>query len=203
LELGGQLDRSGDRNVVRGQRGSSWDPTVIGPLDRCLRCWTPVSTDRGYCRTCGKTTLVFSTPVDAQGQACFRHADRVASRFCCLCSRPICEECKAKETFPMTTVASLWHCRECVAESSGLESEFFATLKRAGSCAKDGDTPAAFSCKTCSLPLCLSCAYFTAKGLFRKRVDDGPFCLACFRMATLLRSRQHWFSGHDVSPAML
>jgi hypothetical protein len=191
-----------NRGWVAMARGSTWDPNVPGPLDRCLRCWTPAEQDRAYCLTCGRVSLVFSNQADAK-ESCYAHSDRAARRFCCLCARPVCAECNAEETYSVASGISLWHCRECRAECHGLENEFFATIQRSGTCAKHSDLSAVVDCKVCGLPICLSCTYFTVKGILRRTIADGPFCLSCFRGAVAGTRIKRWFSGHDVSPALL
>ena len=184
-------------------RGSSWNPNVVGPLDRCPRCWAPVAQDFAYCYTCGKTSLVFkSLPVEHRGQ-CYRDGTHPAEWTCCLCRQPICRQCCARETNPFTGAGPLWHCRQCVDAASAIETTFFALLSATRCCSKHRDIPAAFACKDCKLPLCLSCAYFTSKGILARKVGDGPYCLGCFRTFTVMHRRRRWFSGHDVAHALL
>jgi hypothetical protein len=187
---------------MASDHGSSWDPNVVGPVDRCLRCWTPIAQDLAYCATCGHATLVFHSLPLEDGEPCSVHNDRAAEWTCCLCERPICRECCALETHPFTTVGPLWHCQHCIDAAKAIEAKYFRTLAERNCCSKHTDLPTAFTCKRCGLPLCLSCAYFTAKGLFKKRVNDGPYCLGCFRMATVGRERGVWFSGHDLAPGL-
>ena len=182
--------------------GSTWDPNIVGPLDRCLRCWTPVNNDVAYCLTCGKATMVFTAAAAPPegGQSCVHHPGVQAQRFCCLCMNAICEQCNGNESFSFTMGSSLWHCRPCCQEAERLEKQFFAVLSRDHCCSKHRDTQAAFECKKCSLPLCLSCTYFTVKGWLRKTVADGPFCIGCFRTwRPRDRNGNQWFSG-DVAP---
>jgi hypothetical protein len=183
--------------------GSSWNPTVVGPLDRCPRCWTPIGEELAYCQTCGKTSLVFNSLPVTSGERCFHHKDSPAEWTCCLCARPVCHECCDHVTTPLTTAGPLWWCRRCVHAARELEARFLVTLAGSNCCAKHRDIVKAFSCKTCGIPLCLSCTYFTAKGLFKERPVAGPYCLACFRMATPGRTREHWFSGHDMPAGFL
>jgi hypothetical protein len=84
-----------------------------------------------------------------------------------------------------------------------IEAKFFEALAKSNCCAKHRDLVRAFNCKTCGIQLCLSCTYFTAKDFFTKRPAEGPYCLACFRMATVGSKRDHWFSGHDATAEFL
>jgi hypothetical protein len=188
---------------MSSDHGSSWDPRVVGPLDRCATCWTPLNQERAYCNLCGHVSLAFrSLPVE-DGRRCVAHATRKTEWTCCLCGDPICKACCASETHPMTSIGPMWHCERCVAAAKVLASSFAETVRRTGSCIKHRDVPMAFTCVTCQEPLCLSCTYFSAKGFFKKRPAGAPYCLGCFRMATLKSSREDWFSGHDVAPAFL
>jgi len=188
---------------MSNDHGSSWNPTVIGPFDRCLRCWTPFREDLGYCAMCGKASLVFTSYPQNRGQRCSNHPETSAQWTCCLCRKPICEECCDHVIRPITSIGQLWHCRKCVNETKAIEAGFFETLRDKNCCAKHRDVVAAFTCKKCGIQLCLSCTYFTVKGIFKKRPDDGSFCLMCFRMAAIGHNRNKWFSGHDVAPALL
>jgi len=184
---------------MENDHGSSWNPNVVGPLDQCSRCWTPIAQDLAYCVTCGHVSLAFnSLPLD-HGEPCNVHKDRAAEWTCCLCQRPICRECCAKETNPFTSFGPLWHCRDCINSAKTIEVKYFKTLAEKNCCSKHMHVLSAFTCKSCGLPLCPSCAYFTAKGIFRKNPNDGPYCLSCFRLATLGGNRNVWFSGHDLS----
>jgi hypothetical protein len=183
--------------------GSSWNPNVVGPLDRCSRCWTPIGHDLAYCATCGLVSLSFhSLPVE-EGRPCGFHNGRAAEWTCCLCQTPICKSCCDHETNPMSAVAPHWHCRHCVTGAKSAETGFFETLAEKRCCSRHMLLPMAFTCKSCDLPLCLSCSYFTAKGVFKKKPHEGPYCLRCFRMATLGGKRDVWFSGHDIAPGFL
>jgi hypothetical protein len=183
--------------------GSSWDPNVIGPLDLCSNCWTPISQAVAYCPTCGHVSLAFHSLPLERGERCANHVSRAAEWTCCLCQRPICKECCARETNPFTAPGPLWYCHECLEASNAIESKFRDLLIATNCCAKHRDIARAFSCKKCATPLCLSCTYFTSTGILKKRPADGPYCLSCFRMATLGGTRKRWFSGHDVAHVFL
>lgn len=179
---------------------SSWNPDVAGPLDRCVRCWTSIMQDVAYCPTCGHVSPSFNSLPLEHGERCFVHNDRAAEWTCCLCQRPICRECCARETNPLTTFGPLWHCRECINAAKMKEAKFFETLGTKKCCAKHRDVAMEFCCKTCGIPLCRSCTYFGAKGIFKRRPGAGPYCLGYFRTATIGRKRNRWFSGHDIVP---
>ncbi len=183
--------------------GSSWDPNVVGPLDRCTRCWTPLTHDIAYCVTCGHVSLAFNSLPLENGERCSFHTNSAAEWTCCLCQRPICKVCCARETNPFTAAGPLWHCHECVEASNKIEADFLKAVVTKNYCIRHREMPQAFSCKRCGTQLCLSCTYFTVKGLIKKRPADGPYCLGCFRLATVGRSRGKWFSGHDIAPAFL
>lgn len=186
---------------MASDHGSSWSPDVVGPLDRCARCWTPIGEEIAICETCGHVSLVFnSLPVES-GERCASNDGSAAEWTCCLCQRPICKQCRAIETNPFTTFGPLWHCHACVDSAKRIEAAFFQTLAATKCCAKHRELPMAFNCTKCKIQLCLSCTYFTAKGLFKKRPADGPYCLGCFRMATLHLKRNGWYSGHDLAPS--
>jgi hypothetical protein len=182
--------------------GSSWNPNVIGPLDRCLRCWMPIAQDLAYCATCGHVSLIFNSLPMEWGERCCFHSNHAAEWTCCLCRRPICKECCAHETNPFTTFGPLWHCRQCIDDAKAIDARFFKTLAATNCCVKHRDVAMAFKCKKCALPLCSSCTYFTVRGILKRRPINGPFCLACFQMATLGNRWSRWFSGHDVAPGI-
>jgi hypothetical protein len=187
------------------ERGSTWDPNVVGPIDRCLRCWTPIRDAPAYCQTCGKTTPLFNTAVELPvNKSCFYHQERAAACFCCACVKPICSECQAYKTTPFSLMlAEVCHCRNCVDSAGLIEKEYFKRLEKDGCCAKHSDILASFQCKKCALPLCLSCSYFSSVGFLRKRIGDGPFCVACFRRSFTDTKHKAWFSGHDLAPALV
>jgi hypothetical protein len=182
---------------------SSWNPDVVGPLDRCSRCWTPIAQDVAYCATCGHVSMALNSLPLEHGERCFVHNNRAAEWTCCLCQRPICKECCARETNPLTTFGPLWHCRQCVDAATVIEAKFFEILATNNCCAKHRAIAMAFRCRKCGIQLCHSCTYFTAKGVFKRTPAEGPYCLGCFRMATIGHTRNRWFSGHDLAPPFL
>src|SRR5262249_11927550 len=179
--------------------GSLWNPQIVGPLDRCLRCWTPFGDDVAYCTRCGKITSVFKSLSLNRGERCSVHQNSTAERTCCLCGRPICKDCCDHVITPIFMIGEQWYCCLCVKEAKTIEKRFFDALSRSNCCAKHEEIISSFTCKICGLPLCLSCTYFTAAGIFKKRPADGPYCLTCFRSVTSGRNRNIWFSGHDVT----
>jgi hypothetical protein len=184
---------------MENKHGSSWDPNVAGPFDRCQRCWAPHQQDRAYCTTCGYVSIVYNSVPLEQGESCGIHSNHAAEWTCCLCRRPICRECCAREISPLTSFGPHWYCRHCIDAARTIETKFFEIISVKECCSKHIHLPKVFVCKSCGLPLCCSCAYFTAKSVFKKIPHDGPYCLGCFRMATI-GSRHHvWFSGNDLA----
>lgn len=175
-----------------------WDPNVLGPFDRCFRCFAREDDSRGFCLGCGRlyASCLPDEPVD--GRTCFVHSGQAATRFCSLCARPICDECMAREGFSFTAFAPTPFCRVCIADSENLERAFLARIEGSGVCAKHVGRAAARRCLTCKLPHCDECLYYFDKGWFRQRLGDGPYCLGCFRAARIGRSRK-WLSARDVS----
>src|SRR5260370_42159736 len=98
--------------------------------DRCSRCWTPIGQDNAYCGTCGHVSLAFDSLPLERGERCFIHNNRAAEWTCCLCQRPICRECCARETHPLTTFGPLWHCRRCVDAAQAIEAKFLETANK-------------------------------------------------------------------------
>jgi len=173
----------------------SWDPNEVGPFDSCLTCFTPFGEKWAFCQTCGKVGTVFETPVEIGSKRCTKHRDIRAAGYCCLYCKPICDECTGNvvERFPMGL--RFLECRSCLERSSQIREKFLALLAREGCCAKHQSRASKVNCVKCQLPLCAACAYFTVKGLIRRRAAQGPFCLVCFRMATLGAGHRAWISG--------
>ena len=115
---------------MRNDHGSSWNPNVVGPLDRCPRCWMPVAQDLAYCATCGDVSQVFDSLPLERGERCRFHRNRAAEWTCCLCQRPICKECCARETNPFTTFGPLWHCSSALMPRRQLRPGFSRLLQR-------------------------------------------------------------------------
>ena len=177
-------------------RQDTWDPNEVGPFDKCIKCFTPYNNDFAFCSFCGHVSTVFDTPRDATGEKCHKHKRVQAIGFCCLCAEPICDDCKEKEHYSIAGgFRDLYYCRSCVRKAEDIKNEFKNKTKEQRLCAKHHDSKASFECVECGLSICSKCAYFTNKGLFRKKLGDGPYCLACFRSATIKGGRSGWISG--------
>lgn len=179
-----------------------WNPSEIGPFGHCMKCFEPLGEDFAYCSRCGHVSTVFDTPAEATGIRCQRHTTVNAIAYCCLCADPICERCNSKDSQGFSMAAGfreLYRCVRCVQERKELERQFKEHTEQHGACAKHRDTKAIFDCIRCDLLLCNQCSYFRNKGWIRKRLGDGPYCLACFRSVTLGGGRAGWISGREAS----
>lgn len=179
---------------------SIYNPKEIGPFDKCLRCFSPLSDNIAYCTTCGKISTVFSVSPTEPSQTCAYHNGQPAIAHCCLCSKPICTMCNDnnKQHFSIAAgCVDLHYCVHCTARSKEIEKHFFDRLLARGECAKHPGTKSIFKCVKCALPLCGNCSYFQVSGLIRRRIKGGPYCLACFRSvnSTAITS---WVSGAEA-----
>ena len=181
------------------------DPTKIGPVDRCLVCFTPKSDVYTYCMTCGHISGFLSiTDKPQSGTSCTFHPNVCATTFCVLCGKPICAGCIEREGYSMVGFFSTPQCRECIRRSEELEKNYRERLERQKVCAKHSDEPAALRCIECRLPHCESCLYFTTTGWTRKRLEIGPLCLGCFRSKTISGdARQRWISLREAKASEL
>ena len=185
----------------------SLDPNSPGPLELCPRCWTPISKNTAFCAKCGYVSTVFKVPISTMfGKPvapvhfqCANHKQTTAAVYCCLCAKPICEDCigeKRISHFPWFD--DVYYCKACVQTKQILEDNFFRRLEETGDCAKHVGQASRFKCIVCELPLCAACAYFLVGGLFRKKITDGPYCLSCYRGTTKNDRRTNWMSGIDA-----
>jgi len=172
-----------------------WDPTVVGPLDRCLRCFRESGAEFIVCKTCGVSSGTLEVPLDASGAFCYGHQTQAASAYCGWCARPVCHLCVERQGLNLVGIGLRTYCKNCVTKQAAIEKAFFQQLERSGSCAKHESNPSTFRCARCALPLCDLCSYFITGGVFRARLRSGPLCLTCFRTATLSRGRNQWISG--------
>ncbi len=156
---------------------------VVGPFDRCIRCFTPRNDERAFCLSCGHSGHFFQTPVRQPSEHCFAHPGTIAAEYCVLCTRPVCVDCVEQEGFSLVAVRPTPQCRYCLAEIKRIEAKFFARLDKSGACAKHSNKRAHSKCISCGLPLCDSCDYYCRRGLLLRK--KGPYCLACFRVARL------------------
>src|SRR5207249_3312389 len=99
---------------------------------------------------------------------------------------------------PLATIFPVLFCVHCRNKEAEIESSYFYFLKKNKCCAKHRDRKAEYQCKKCLLTLCPVCTYFKLKGLFRKRLGDGPYCLVCFRLTFSGHDRKRWISGYDI-----
>ncbi len=173
----------------------TWDPTVLGPMDRCVNCFSERGMDSVICPNCGYTSGVHVVSDCIDGVRCQRHPESVARAFCNWCADPICDECIEREGFNFPWSSPLIYCKKCVALAEQIERDFRERVSRLGTCAKHDLNRATFTCSQCSLPLCDSCAYFVTAGLFRRRIMAGAFCLICFRLNTVGGGRKRWINA--------
>jgi hypothetical protein len=175
-----------------------WDPVEIGPLDRCLRCWSERSPDFGFCLTCGNSLYFFSNYGREKGLLCRDHPQAPAAAICCWCAEPVCQDCIEAEGLSFVVFQSLSYCRKCRKRAAETDRTFMAALQGSGCCIKHRNEAALFKCSTCTFPLCEVCTYFKRKGIFRVRIGAGPFCLGCFRIAYSGSERRFWISGREA-----
>ncbi len=174
-----------------------WDPNEIGPNDRCIKCFTSYNNDYTFCSYCGHISTVFITPSKISGVKCYKHSEQNAINYCCLCTKPICDECNSKDDQHFSFTAGfkdLYYCKECKTKQKEIIHKFNETIIKQRLCSKH-KTKALFECIKCGLTLCSDCAYFTNIGWLRKKVGKGPYCLGCFRFETVKGARKNWISG--------
>ena len=105
-----------------------WNVSDVGPLDRCLRCFTPLSDERSFCLECGHSGTVFTASGPMSGQLCFKHRDVAATTYCSLCAQPICDACIEGTSHSYFTGVTVTRCRDCVAQMERVEKQFFKKL---------------------------------------------------------------------------
>ena len=67
----------------------------IGPFHVCITCLTSESNEIINCQTSGN--IIGSViPYEMHGEKCFKHKNVVATTYCVLCGRPICNDCIVK-----------------------------------------------------------------------------------------------------------
>lgn len=187
---------------------SSWDPNEVGPFDRCIRCFTPYTKEDevAFCRNCGHISLVLPVPERKPKGKCRSHREPFVG-YCCLCGKPVCEDCIETSNTRLPLVdrdlgiidpkfRTFLYCSRCMNEARRIESQFLRRIEERKTCVKHENRPAKFRCIRCGLLLCPSCAYFSYRGLIIKRIDQGPYCLTCFR--TAVRDTKKWISGEKV-----
>jgi hypothetical protein len=176
-----------------------WDPNKLGPMDRCLRCFTPHEENCGICPTCGNIEPIqfYDTFSMKSTIKCIKHPKRQAIGYCALCYKPFCRECILRIGHSFTVEIPYYYCSDCCNKYEKIEKEFFLNLEKKGVCAKHRGLKAEYKCIWCKLPLCESCAYFKVAGIWNKIKGEGPYCLTCFRWATCLKGRDQWFSGGE------
>lgn len=173
------------------------DPNKPGPWGWCLRCFTPYDdkADFAFCARCGKYGTVF-VPTGATGKC--KYDGNAAVGECCLCSKPVCESCKGKSHLSLASGIPLLYCQHCLKKSAEIETGFLNEISAKGLCLKHPQMPSRFRCIECSDPLCPYCSYFRRKGLFKNRLNGGPYCLVCFRLKRFPPSERKWLSGFDA-----
>jgi hypothetical protein len=170
------------------------DPTKLGPLDRCLVCFTPKGDAVAYCEKCGRTGSFFAVEEPQRGTVCSYHPNVPAKTCCVLCGKAACASCIEREGISLARGLSTPQCRECLRRTEELEKSFRERLEHDKTCAKHSNEPAALRCVECRLPHCEQCLYFTIIGWRRRRLDLGPLCLLCFRLKTHGHGRGSWVS---------
>jgi hypothetical protein len=170
------------------------DPTVAGPFDVCLRCLSPRDDNVAYCRRCGHLDDHIFVNAPAQHHRCANHPSVEASAFCSTCGRPICSSCGEARGYFASVGLPTYLCPSCRDDMQRIAGLFLREAQETGHCVKHRDRPATFICVGCSLPHCDACGYYKLKGFFRNRLGSGPYCLLCFRTATLSSIRKRWVS---------
>lgn len=185
----------------------SLDPNSPGPLGLCTRCWTPISKNVAFCAKCGYVGTVFEVPISTMfGKPvapvhfqCANHKQVTAVVYCCLCAKPICEECIGeKRISSLPWFDDVYYCKACVQTKQNLEDKFFRRLEETSDCAKHVGQASRFKCIECDLPLCAACSYFLVGGLFRSKITGGPYCISCYRVTTRNDRRTNWISGIEA-----
>lgn len=177
---------------------TAWNPTELGPLDRCLRCFDPAGSSHIICPTCGATSGVLDVPVGMSGEVCIHHGGVQATRYCVYCGDPVCPDCIEREGISIISGRHLPYCKHCLQRARDIEHAFLERLQRTNACSKHPSIPATFRCTRCDLPLCDLCSYFLRGGIFRVKLRAGPFCLVCFRWMTDGSSRDRWLGGAEA-----
>jgi hypothetical protein len=175
-----------------------YDPSEPGPFGRCYRCFTVESQECGFCLKCGRLRHYLADTNEYEGRMCVNHANSQATSCCCLCGKAVCAACVEKEGYSISAASRLPYCKACCLSSLETERRYLATLQERRCCSKHTDLTARFTCQGCSMPLCEFCSYFKRRGLLRVKVGEGPYCLACFRHATLDGGRNRWVAGFDA-----
>jgi hypothetical protein len=175
-----------------------YDPSKAGPFGLCYRCFTAYSDEFGFCLVCGYMTHHFADSDEHEGRTCVNHTSTQANACCCLCGKPICVACLEREGYSISAASCLPCCRGCCQLASETERKYRATLAAQNCCSKHMNVKARFACQKCSMPLCEFCAYFKRRGVLRKKLGEGPYCLACFRHMTVDGGRSRWVSGFDA-----
>lgn len=148
----------------------------------CSRCAEPLSNKVNYCIRCGKVAEI-TLFWDDTGRAhyCVNHPQTQIELGCGLCGDAICPECYTEKMYPFASSVPIPICPTCATTSKLLESAYIAERQRSGYCPNHTNQRAQHSCSNCGAVLCLDCVYFTKRGLFRVKIDKGPFCIACLR----------------------
>ena len=175
----------------------TFDPTIVGqPADLCLTCFSPLAYDYRFCENCGSTHL-FGYGDFSPGQLCKIHPKVLATAICRSCNNPICDDCTGARGRPLFSPQDDAECKRCIERIDTLKKSFRDRLDLRRICAKHQSQSATLRCGRCGLPHCDSCLYFTRKWA-RTRLAEGPLCLPCFRMQTVLSSRNTWISAREA-----
>ena len=171
------------------------DPRIPGPFDRCICCFEPPSGGT-YCLNCGLDGWYLDVlDKKLKGKRCAYHPERPAQAFCVICGEPICTSCEVRRGRSLLGGFETPQCRYCLDTIARLKKNFAELLKRNQTCAKHPSQPAELSCVGCGLLHCDCCLYYVVKGIFRKQIVKGPYCLPCFRRKIY---RASWISAYEA-----
>jgi len=178
-----------------------WNPEKVGPADKCLVCFTPNPTDQSFCSKCGKEIFHFDDKLENESDNCFYHSSSQAIANCSGCLKPICESCLAEKYVRFSFIYGSYnqvYCKHCIEKIESIKQDFNNHMNN-GFCSKHHNQRSTFRCKECNITLCDYCSYFHYKGILRKKIDDGPFCLVCYRIAFMYNNRKNWISGAAIN----
>jgi len=180
------------------------DPSKVGPFGVCFRCFTPQSQDFWFCKICGYMFGYWDVPEISKPTRCARHRQKEALYYCSLCGDGICEECFERQDHNLFFFSRpINYCKRCLRTMEETEKKFFHSMKATNRCSKHHNANATDVCKKCGLPHCDRCLYYKDTGLTKPKIGEGPFCLACFRLAIHGENRKYWLSAYEAKDRKL